>query len=415
MSAVATAIVGSAIVGGIVSSNAASKAASAAQNSANLQADAGQQQLAFSKEQWNTYTTQVLPLELQAQQLGISAQQLAQQHGGEVEKQYQNYTMPVQQSMASLAMMHPDYERYATDAASQVNNQFANARTATTQRMISQGVDPSSGASVAANRDMDISQAATAAGAENNARYAAEDRSFGRQATFLGLTPQSPAATQNVNQPGINANSASSSMANANWGLASSAATQLGLANQYANNASGIMSGGLQIAHGFANGSYGSPGTGDTIDNLGSAVYGTATGSGGWNDWNTGPKHFAQGGLVHTPHLSRGRSAHFPHAHIPRPPHFNPPPINNSGATTQPFATGGIVQGPPGVDQVPASIDGHYPAALTSGEIVIPQGLVLRKGTDFFAKMIADYHRGAPSGPPQGMPGVGLQPMGRMH
>ena len=52
----------------------------------------------------------------------------------------------------------------------------------------------------------------------------------------------------------------------------------------------------------------------------------------------------------------------------------------------------GMVTGPPGRDQVPAYIEtangGQAPAALTAGEIVIPQEIVLAKGTEFFEKLL---------------------------
>jgi hypothetical protein len=52
MSGIATAIVGSAVVGGIVASNSASKAADAANNATNAAAAAGADQLAFQKQQY---------------------------------------------------------------------------------------------------------------------------------------------------------------------------------------------------------------------------------------------------------------------------------------------------------------------------------------------------------------------------
>jgi len=61
---------------------------------------------------------------------------------------------------------------------------------------------------------------------------------------------------------------------------------------------------------------------------------------------------------------------------------------------------GGKVNGPGGVDQVPAKIhsaDGNtYDARLTDGEYVIPVDVVMAKGTDFFDKMLDRHHK--PSG-----------------
>jgi len=42
-------------------------------------------------------------------------------------------------------------------------------------------------------------------------------------------------------------------------------------------------------------------------------------------------------------------------------------------------------------DSIPAVIDGHKPAALSSGEFVIPAHVVRAKGTEFFDKLIAQY------------------------
>ena len=46
---------------------------------------------------------------------------------------------------------------------------------------------------------------------------------------------------------------------------------------------------------------------------------------------------------------------------------------------------------PEGGDTIPAVIDGHRPAALKSGEFVIPEEVVRAKGTEFFEKLIAQY------------------------
>jgi len=42
-------------------------------------------------------------------------------------------------------------------------------------------------------------------------------------------------------------------------------------------------------------------------------------------------------------------------------------------------------------DSIPAVIDGHRPAALSTGEFVIPAHIVRAKGTEFFDKLLAQY------------------------
>ena len=62
------------------------------------------------------------------------------------------------------------------------------------------------------------------------------------------------------------------------------------------------------------------------------------------------------------------------------------------------YADGGEVSGTPGVDNVPALIDGSQPAAISSGEYVIPTDVVKAKGTEFFDKLLDSYHEGPTPG-----------------
>lgn len=49
-------------------------------------------------------------------------------------------------------------------------------------------------------------------------------------------------------------------------------------------------------------------------------------------------------------------------------------------------------------DSIPAVIDGHRPAALSSGEFVIPAHVVRAKGTEFFEKLIGAHDKGTQHG-----------------
>lgn len=58
---------------------------------------------------------------------------------------------------------------------------------------------------------------------------------------------------------------------------------------------------------------------------------------------------------------------------------------------------GGMVRGPGNgtSDSVPAMVDGQQPAALSSGEFVVPADVVRALGTNHFQKLIDKYHRRA--------------------
>lgn len=95
----------------------------------------------------------------------------------------------------------------------------------------------------------------------------------------------------------------------------------------------------------------------------------------------------------------------------PRPAHYamTLTPEQEAEAMGRPgYADGGAVSvsgrkvlgpGTGTSDSIPAVIDGHRPAALSSGEFVIPAHIVRAKGTEFFDKLLASYaDKGAGNG-----------------
>lgn len=158
---VATAIIGSAVIGGIFSSSNAKKAASAA----NRSADAANLQAEIGAEQWDRYKQIYDPLERQY-----------------VDESFK-YGTPA------------DYEKERGGALASVDQQFGKARDRLGR---TPGLDPSSGAYTASLAGLDLAQAATGATQENaaNNMVTARKRAYQQDALSMGKgLPAQAAAT----------------------------------------------------------------------------------------------------------------------------------------------------------------------------------------------------------------------------
>ena len=353
---------------------------------AELQAEASREQLAFAKEQWGLYTEKVMPLELEAMELGISAQELALQRGELDFELYQDYYAPVQKMMADTAMEGPDYDRYTGRAAAEVDKQFDVQRGMQQRGMERAGVRPDSGRYQDADRQMDMAQAATRAASVNDATNYAEDTAFNRQAVFLGRQPGASAPSQTSSMPGLNPSAVASIMGSANAGLGSAASTNANLAPMYGNNAANTMQAGINSAYNLYKMWPQQTNTAPTMNTTGNTSFGFGavdfSSSNPWANPNVGgPRQFAHGGVV-------------------------PPGYANGGMIPGPNGMRMAAGGRPGVDQIPATMNGMQPARINSGEVVIPADVVSRKGTEFFEKLVAQYHEDPQ---PRPIPGVGLQ------
>lgn len=360
---------------GIYSSNQASKAADQQANIANsqvaLQAQVANKQLDLANQQWDLYKSQIFPLEQQASQLGISAQQLAKQRGQKDLQLYNDYYAPLQQKLVSTAEqgITPQIDRVRRQAALDVDKQFAAAKNSYQVGLSRRGIQPDSGAALSFDRQSGLQQGAARADAMNTAAeneiQRARTQGFNEMATALGRQPTALAPSQSVNSGGLSPATVGSALNGAGYTAGSGARTAADMTSMYGNAAAGAMQGGLSMAgniYKLANGG------GFNFGNWGSSVNAAAVPS-------------SSGVVPGFSSTAGGLGA--------MPTNFG----GNYSAVLGPtagYATGGLVEGPPGHDQVPAR--------LTAGEVVIPKGLVEKKGTDFFQKMIDQYYKGAPAG-----------------
>lgn len=347
------------------SGDAAEDALSAQESQAGFQNMIAKEQLDLAKEQWNMYKTDIMPLEKEAQELGVDAQKLAMERGGLDLEAYKNYYMPLQEQFVGEAAegIEADPRRAASEARRGVDAAFDSAQGQQQRDLARRGVRPGSGAY---DQDISLSRAATQAYAVNRAieaeRDRAEDVNFNRKATVLGRQPLATSPTQGPGSPGVSAG-----LATAGYGGAGR--TAYGAGRQYGNigatygsAAAGAASGAVQLgmqAYDTYN-KYKHPNTGFSpgggYDYAAGGGYGTTAGSQQSTMLAEQNEGFYEGGPVNAPAL--GRTA---------------------------YGTGGEVNGPPGVDQVPAYIEGpdggRAPARLTDQEYVIPADVVRDVGT----------------------------------
>lgn len=309
-------------------------------------------ELELSKEQYETYKTQILPLELEAKQLGVDAQQLALQRGQTDLDLFNNYYAPLQRQMVNeVNTIEGEFERVSRDAANDVDKNFALVEESKKRNDFQMGLRPDSGRTKGANRERELEHAATRSFAINraveNEKDRVEDLKFNRKATILGRQPNGFAPTQASPGTSINPNS---------------------LNNSYGNQAA----------------MYGRQAAND-MQSAGDAFY---TGANLY-------ARFKQPSTTNPTVTAGGSPSPFSGNTTSQPSVFNQP-ANSNIAGIPAYEHGGLVEGERGVDRVPATIDDNQPARLTSGEFVIPKDVVDKKGTEFFEKMIQQFHEGAP-------------------
>jgi hypothetical protein len=150
MTGVATAVIGSAVVGGIVASNGQKKAAEASQ--AAIDANAYQGEIA--KDQYADYKETYRPLE----------------HS--LAEDAKNYDTPAA------------YDKAAGDAQATVSSQIGMARE---RLQRTPGLDPSSAAAQAASTDLALKGAAMGAAAQNSARDNVKNMAYARKQDAVAL------------------------------------------------------------------------------------------------------------------------------------------------------------------------------------------------------------------------------------
>lgn len=264
--------------------------ASANEKSAELAKEAADNQLAFSKEQYD-FLKPYIQKQLQTGQ-DVAAQQQtdAAKASGRADQQWSQYQttfQPIEEKMAQEAMDYgnaADQERSAGQAATDVTQQFQSQRAAAQRQLTSMGVKPNAGNFMAANREMDASEAAARAAAMTGTRQAVKDKgvslragaaAFGRNQTNtagqqVGLSTGSGSAATQSAGAGVGSTMAAGSQVAGGYGAqigAANSAVQAnlglgGLMNSaYGNQAQmyGSQMAGLGQLMGTAAGFYGKP------------------------------------------------------------------------------------------------------------------------------------------------------------
>ena len=219
--------------------------ASANEKSAQLAKEAADNQLAFSKEQYD-FLKPYIQKQLQIGQDVADQQQTdAAKASGRADQQWSQYQttfQPIEEKMAQEAMDYgseADQERATGQAAADVSQQFQSQRAAAQRQLASMGVKPNSGAFMTQNRESDAAEAAARAAAMTGTRQAVKDKgvslragaaAFGRNQTNtagqqVGIsTGTGSAATQSAGA-GVGSTLAAGSSLNAGYGA------QIGAAN----------------------------------------------------------------------------------------------------------------------------------------------------------------------------------------
>lgn len=347
MSVVAAAIITSTVVGANEASKSR-KAQSAAINS----------ELELAKDEYENYKTNIMPLEIEAKKMGITAQSLAVQRGKTDLNLYNDYYVPLQKEMIDAATdVEADYDRVARDAGMDVDKAFERQKDIEQRDAMRSGLRPDSGAYKGMDRQRELTQAGTRSFAINRAREdetrRVEDTKFSRMATVLGRQPGAIAPRQGAANPqapgglsqayGRQADMYGAQAGRQSQGAADALYTGAKMYSQFKGTGGGTPSTYTPFSGSHAQGQQNF----DTMDFDAISADSTA---------------FKDGGLVEEKR----------------------------------YAQGGLIEGPGGVDNVPGSINDNEPARLTDGEFVIPRDVVMKKGTEFFEKMLEQYHEGPP-------------------
>lgn len=200
----------------------------------------GKEALEWYKKQYADLQPYIKRTQQQSVDSASLQNDIAQQNFQNAQDQYGYYKgtfQPVEQQTVADAMNYDSQDRQdqmAGKAAADVDNSFASQRAQTNRNLTSMGVDPSSGRFAAAQRSMDIQQAAAKAGAMTNARQSTIDKgialrtgvaNFGRNmpnTATAGFGTSIAAGTASVNSlgAGINATNSGASLMGQGYGTA---------------------------------------------------------------------------------------------------------------------------------------------------------------------------------------------------
>lgn len=208
------------------------------EKSAELAKEAADNQLAFSKEQYEylkPYIQKQLEAGQQVSDMQINSAKTAEDRAAQQWNQYQSTFQPIEQKMAQEAMQYgtvADQEQSANQAGADVAKQFENQKATAQRQLASMGVRPNAGNFMAANRETDAAEAAARAAAMTSQRQAVKDKgislragaaAFGRNQTNtagqqVGLSTASGSAATQSAGAGIGSNLAASGQVAGGYG-----------------------------------------------------------------------------------------------------------------------------------------------------------------------------------------------------
>lgn len=243
---VAAAIVGSAVVGGVVSSANANKATGAQREIAGQASDVAREELDWAKFQYNDTKDEREAAYADAR--AVTAAQLAtmtQQNA--LAQDYATYNKetfrPLEQKMVGDATAFDTPERRAAEAAkavTDVNIARGQQRQATDANLASYGVAPDSMKSRALQSSSDVNTARVAAGAAGAARDKVEATGWARMADAVSLGRGLPSAQATAVQTGTSAGSAATGAAGFGLSALNSGNQVMQAGYQGATNAYGV-------------------------------------------------------------------------------------------------------------------------------------------------------------------------------
>ena len=287
---------------------------------------------------------------------------------------YQTKYGPMEQTMVDEVNKGLDPEEYADRAQTDVASAFGRAKDIGTRRLTRYGLDPTDGKFQRSLGRTDLDEARAVSGARNKTRQWVDDTNFGRRLAALSYGGGMRSAIM-------------SGMSNARNGLAGYYGNLSGL---YGQSAGGMAKSGINFLsdidwskfggdddQGYADG-------GLVTDNRVTRAVDTTNLQNEYRRYNIdtqmdggAPLSWEEWLATHNRVLDDQQLA-------------APQAFADGGQVGDPAAqpSGRVINGPSGVDQVPAVIDGRTPARLSLNEFVVPADVVMHKGVEHFEKEV---------------------------
>ena len=238
MTGIATAIVGSAVIGGIASSSASKNASKSADKATDAANQVGMAQLAEATRQFDIQEGRAVKTDALTEKV-TTAQLEAMAKNAALADDYDRYNKTVFRPLetglvneANLAGSAAEQEAAAGRAGAAVRNNFGQAQEASGRNLARMGISANSGRALAVNANLGTQMALGEAAAENSARDSTKQ---------LGFAKRMDAASLGRNLPSAQATSSQIANANGNSAVGNTVAAN-GSFNAGINSASGLLS-----------------------------------------------------------------------------------------------------------------------------------------------------------------------------